>query len=336
MKYLGQVQDLSWASPSRIFATTAELFDSQPNYEHEVAIALDTGIKYQGAMPVVGGWCFATGEPVPPVPPSPPPVNDQFTKLLLEFDGVEGSRTYPDTNGANWPRKWTQLTGMGHITNKDDLFGGGSLFMDGYTIITAPDEKRFAFNNDDFTIRGYFKCDFPIGELRTLYAKTDHIPFKKMFWFDRLETGEVQVWTGTDGPVELAIQERDTELTLPQSTLIRDRNDDYIFIRYQPEMGMNTTVALQSVTKFSDTLNTGWHSFKHVRNGNMIRLVIDDVEEDSQAIGSTLGVEMVQATFGVLTIGAYGPPDPHGSYLGGRLPWRGGFDRFAVDIGVGR
>ena len=63
MSYLGQVQNLDWTSPSRIFATTIELFNSQPNYEHEVAIALDTRIKYQGVAPVVGGWGFALGAP---------------------------------------------------------------------------------------------------------------------------------------------------------------------------------------------------------------------------------------------------------------------------------
>ena len=73
MSYLGQRQDLDWTSPSRIFATTVDLFNSQPNYEHEVAIALDTNVKYQGVAPVVGGWGYATGAPgpYPPLPDEP-------------------------------------------------------------------------------------------------------------------------------------------------------------------------------------------------------------------------------------------------------------------------
>ena len=113
MSYLDQVQNLDWTSPSRIFATTIELFNSQPNYEHEVAIALDTRIKYQGVAPIVGGWGYASGAPGPGISPVPPPVIGSFTKVLLEFDGIEGSTTYVDTNASKMPRKWTQRSGLG-------------------------------------------------------------------------------------------------------------------------------------------------------------------------------------------------------------------------------
>ena len=155
MSYLGQVQNLDWTSPSRIFATTIELFNSQPNYEHEVAIALDTRIKYQGVAPVVGGWGFASGAPGPGLPVVPPPVNDSRTKILLEFDGLEGSTTYVDTNGAKIPRKWTQRAGLGHITNIGEKFYSGALFLDGKTVIMSPDDETFDFKADDFTIRGW-------------------------------------------------------------------------------------------------------------------------------------------------------------------------------------
>lgn len=56
-------QDLDWASAVRSFQTTGDLAATQPRYKHEVVIALDTGIKYQGDQPVIGGWVLATGAP---------------------------------------------------------------------------------------------------------------------------------------------------------------------------------------------------------------------------------------------------------------------------------
>lgn len=52
-------QDLSWASAQRTFPTTAAMMLVQPNYKHEVVLVVDTGIKYQGDQPVVGGWVLA-------------------------------------------------------------------------------------------------------------------------------------------------------------------------------------------------------------------------------------------------------------------------------------
>jgi len=54
-------QMLDWASPQRTFLTTAAMMAVQPYYKHEVVMALDTNIKYQGDQPVVGGWVRATG-----------------------------------------------------------------------------------------------------------------------------------------------------------------------------------------------------------------------------------------------------------------------------------
>ena len=171
MSYLGQMQNLDWASPSRIFATTQELLDSQPNYEHEVAIALDTRIKYQGTAPVIGGWRYATGAPLLGFLLFLP-VNDGFTKLLLEFDGIEGSTTYVDTNASKMPRTWTQRSGLGHITNVGrnstvarcfSMEKRSQRLMRGLTSLETPILR----SEDGFSVI------FPVGVRRTLVAKTD-------------------------------------------------------------------------------------------------------------------------------------------------------------------
>lgn len=321
MSYLGQVQNLDWTSPSRIFATTIELFNSQPNYEHEVAIALDTRIKYQGVAPVVGGWGFASGAPGPGLPVVPPPVNDSRTKILLEFDGLEGSTTYVDTNGAKIPRKWTQRAGLGHITNIGEKFYSGALFLDGKTVITSPDDETFDFKADDFTIRGWFLCDFPLGVRRILVAKTDEAVNDYVFWIGRDEFGLIEAGVNTRIVFDHYITDR---LGAP----VLDRGDEFIIDRFD-SFAVAGQHVLNSQMPYSDTVNTGWHQFSFSRTTNMLNLALDgDVDSSTNA-----GVEVVNLLPGPITIGGYGPPK-NGEFNGN--PWIGGLDRFAVDIGIGR
>ena len=316
MSYLGQIQDLSWASASRIFATTQELFDSQPNYEHEVAIALDTRVKYQGAAPIIGGWRFATGAPAPGIPVVPPPVNDSFTKVLLEFDGIEGSTTYVDTNASKMPRKWTQRSGAGHITNVGEKFYSGALILDGETVITAPDAEDFDFWMRDFTIRGWFLCDFPLGTRRTLVAKSDEAVNHYVFWIDRDEDGFMEAGIETTAILANFIRDRTPNLIL-------DREGEYIISRFDllPSQGR---YVMRSPLIYSDTQRTGWHGFKLSRTADMLFFIIDDTVQDTGLVG----LEVVNRLPGPITIGGYGVTAGN--------PWIGGLDRFAVDIGVGR
>jgi hypothetical protein len=322
--YLGQVQNLDWASPSRIFATTAELFDSVPNYEHEVAITRDTGIKYQGVSPVVGGWAFATGEPIVP-PAVTPAVNDSFTKALVEFNGLEGSRTNPDSNASNWPRNWTVyqgLSGFGGITNIGELFYNGALRLDGRTVLTAPDEHRFDFGNEDFTIRGWFFNDFPIGSERVLIAKTDQRPdMKFVYWAKSLVDGRFNVGIGTVIVLDHFLLDRFEEQ-------IFDRQDEIIIDRFEATGGQGS-FSLSSTTLYSSTVNPGWHRFEFTRTGSLLELAVDGVVESA----GDCGVEVVNLFPGPFTIGGYGPP-LDAVFQG--TPWVGKLDRFAIDIGIAR
>jgi hypothetical protein len=317
-------QSLDWVSPSRIFATTIDLFNAQPNYEHEVAIALDSRVKYQGIAPVIGGWNFADGTPGPyPPTPDPPPVNDSFTKLMLRFEGIEGSNTYVDTNAAGIPRKWSQRSGFGRITNIGEIWDEGALYLDGKTVITAPDAVDFIFEGGNFAIRGWFLCDFPLGETRVLAAKTDQNPLGLgiMFALTRTSDGFFHATSGADQFFDHRILDRF------EQTIVA-RNGQVVVSNFAFVPGGDNR-DLQSTTMFSDTINTGWHAFDYFRNGSFVHLVIDNVVEASLGIDET----QFMSVFGPITIGGYGPPI-NGMYSG--LPWKGGLDRFAVDIGIAR
>lgn len=339
MRYLGTVQDLSWASPSRKFATTKELFDSQPNYENEVAIALDTNEKYRGIAPVVGGWGYADGTPGPFFPADPPEVNDSFTKLMLSEEGIEGSTTHYDTNAAGWPRKWTYATlnpgHFGSTTNIDERYGEGALKLDGKTIITAPDSVDFTFKISDFTIRGSFLCDFPSNESRVLFAKTHRWQFaapnyefnvpmlEYMFYMRRTSHGYIDIGVHTNQVFadyildrfrryivgrwgEVIISRHDPNYQCDSMSTLRDRFKSEIVDRFS-ELVLSRDYgirSMQSTRMFSDVVNPGWHEFVFSRVGNQLSLLIDDAVEDT----GEMCAEFVNEVPCPITIGGYGDP----------------------------
>jgi hypothetical protein len=313
--YLGNNVDMSWAAASRIFASTIELLGSQPNYEHEIALALDTGIKYQGIAPIVGGWGYASDPSQPGLPFAPAPVNDGFTKVLLEFDGIEGSTTYLDTNGAGIARKWTQQSGFGCITNVGEKFYSGALILEGNTVVTTPDDDSLDLGVQNFTIRGWFLCAFPLGAQRTLIAKTDQIVDKRVFWIERTGSGFLTAGVGLVGIANSLILDR-------TSTQIVDRLGGTVLTRF----AFGITGELQSDDVYSSTVNVGWHEFKFTRAGTLLSLLIDGVLQESEDIGA----QTVNRTLGTLTIGGYGPLASQSN------PWIGGLDRFAIDVGIAR
>ena len=270
------------------------------------------------------GVCNWSTGPYPPAPPTPA-VNDSFTKSLLEFDGLEGSRTYPDTNAANWPRNWTQyqgLAGFGHVTNIGELFYNGALLLDGRTVLTAPDEHRFDFADKNFTIRGWFQYDFPIGTERVLVSKTDQQQnMKFVFWAKSLVDGRFNV--GVDTVIVL-----DDFLLDRFGNQIFDRQGEFIITRFTPTVGQGN-YSLTSTTIYSDTVNPGWHSFKFTRTGGALQLVMDGVVEAN----ANAGLEVVNLLPGPFTVGGYGPP-LNGVFQG--TPWIGKMDRFAIDLGIAR
>ena len=71
---------------------------------------------------------------------------ETYTKVLLHFDGVNGSTTFIDETG----RAWTK-TGSANITNSFVKFGIGSL-NPGIGKIITPSSEDFAFGTENFTI----------------------------------------------------------------------------------------------------------------------------------------------------------------------------------------
>jgi hypothetical protein len=185
---------------------------------------------------------------------------------------------------------------------------------DRQTVIIAQDEGDFFFGTAPFTIRGYFLCDFPLGIERVLVAKSDR---KGMFvyWAKRTSAGRFNM--GVDAPVSV-----DNTIVDRSNTTVVDRVGENIFTRF----GGGSTGRFEL---YADDLNPGWHEFKLARSGSILTLTMDGVVEAT----ADMQFSAVLGRVGPFTIGGNGPR-VSGNFDG--VPWIGGLDRFAIDIGVGR
>lgn len=91
-----------------------------------------------GMMPVVGNLGAASE-------------GDEYTSLLLHFDGADGSTDYPDT--SHTPK---MITGVGNaqIDTAQSKFGGASLLLDGSgDYLNGPNDAAFSFGStEDFCV----------------------------------------------------------------------------------------------------------------------------------------------------------------------------------------
>src|SRR5262249_4278187 len=83
---------------------------------------------------------------------------DSFTKVLLHFNGLDGSIAFPDTNGVT-ARTWTP-NGAAQPDPADSKFGGSSMLGTGIAdFITASDSSILEPLSSDFTVDFWFKCN---------------------------------------------------------------------------------------------------------------------------------------------------------------------------------
>jgi hypothetical protein len=169
--------------------------------------------------------------------------NDSSTKVLLHFNGADGSTTITDENAGGSAHTWT-AAGNAQIDTAQSKFGGASALFDGTgDWITTPDHADFEFGSSDFTVDAWFRCTATSGSAEAIIAKA------------------------TD--------------TFAAGWIIR-RNTDNTIVVYAKESAASGGVFLQGTTQFTDVTNTGWHHVALTRSGNTWRLFIDGVIEDSK------------------------------------------------------
>lgn len=76
-------------------------------------------------------------------------VEDEYTKVLMHFDGADESTTFTDASGKTWTGE-----GTAKLSTAQKVIGTASLLLDGNSdYISTPDHADFDFGAGDFTIR---------------------------------------------------------------------------------------------------------------------------------------------------------------------------------------
>jgi hypothetical protein len=101
-------------------------------------------------------------------PSTTPFVNDDNTKLLLHYDGSDGSTYFDDDNGVGRSAVGCTFVSTAAISTSDSKFGGSSLFLDGNWSTTnamvnvgqgSSTNGTFNTGTGDFTVECWFNTD---------------------------------------------------------------------------------------------------------------------------------------------------------------------------------
>lgn len=198
--------------------------------------------------------------------------NDEYTKLLLHFDGADASTTITDDNSGGAAHAWT-VGGNAQIN-------GNSLLLDGAgDFVTTPDHADFSLGAGDFTIDCKFDPAGGFGTTRYLGGQSN------------------SGGTGT---------------TVAWGMYCDSSNRIVVRVNNAPSITGTTVI---------DT--AGEHHVALVRNGDVMHLYLDGIEE-----GSTALVGTVLNSGNSVSIGRMG--DLASS------TWFGSIDEFRISIGIAR
>lgn len=100
--------------------------------------------------------------------------NDSFTKILLHFDGTDGSTTITDNNAGGSAHTWT-ANGNAQIDTAISKFGGAAGLFDGTgDYVSTPDHADFTLGSLDFTIDSWFNRAGGDGGRRLLCGQSNN------------------------------------------------------------------------------------------------------------------------------------------------------------------
>ena len=99
--------------------------------------------------------------------------NDSNCKVLLTFEGADGSTTITDSNAGGAAKSWT-AAGNAQLDTAEAVLGTSSLLCDGTgDYVTASDHADFDLGSGDFTIQVWFKVGGGAGTRRFLFGQQD-------------------------------------------------------------------------------------------------------------------------------------------------------------------
>jgi hypothetical protein len=132
--------------------------------------------------------------------------NDAFTKVLLHFDGANGSTSFPDTaKGASAPHAWTSHGGA--QLNSAHLKFGTSSLLNGATPswIDTPDSADFTLGALDFTVDSWIYSVGITGATRILAGQISAAANDLSFYLGLNPSNQITAFLSTDGVAGTAV-----------------------------------------------------------------------------------------------------------------------------------
>jgi hypothetical protein len=124
--------------------------------------------------------------------------NDAFTKLLLHFDGADGSTVFADAAAGGAGHSFT-ANGNAQIDTAQSKFGGASAFFDGTgDWISTSDHADFALGAGDFTVDFWLRLN-NTGDNRLVCGQVDasNTITNRSIYFHRLAANTIRFGTAT-------------------------------------------------------------------------------------------------------------------------------------------
>lgn len=174
--------------------------------------------------------------------------NDEFTKVLLHFDGVDGSTLASDDNSAGLrasggnAHTWTAVgNAQTNITNPGKFGPAAGLFDGAGDWITTPDHGDYTLGSGAWTVDFWFNCTVAGGSIERLCGQCDSTPTNASTSFRMYRTAGNFI-----------------EGIACVST---------------------TAFTVTGTTQYTSAVNTGWHHAAFVRTGDILRLFIDGTQQ---------------------------------------------------------
>lgn len=176
--------------------------------------------------------------------------NDSNTKSLLHLNGADTSTTITDSNAGGAAKVWT-AAGNAQLDTAQFAFPPSSLLCDGVgDYVSTPDHADFTLGSTNWTIELRFNCNDPADTFARLAGQMDDA-----------ETEAGSAWR-----------------------LLRGNNNK---IWFGVSIG-SSAINVESTSLFTPAINPGFHHLALVRDSGTLRMFIDGVQEDSEAISGTI------------------------------------------------